>query len=90
MYDVIIKDAFDYDDLGQVSASCQTEEDAIKICKTIVDNYLTQGRCLTNSPDELFQQYMGMGEHPIINPSVLGFSHDEYAKERCNEIYSEY
>ena len=70
--------------------SFENYDDALSVCKKIVNEFLTTAQAKT--ADELFTGYVGFGEDPWIKgspkaPEQVRFSAREYARQRCDELF---
>jgi len=91
-YAVYVDDNFHYMDeearykLGEFS----TYEEAVEVCKRIVDEFLESAYKDGMSYDELYGGYINFGEDPFIVPSdkTNWFSAWDYAKARSHELCS--
>ena len=65
----------------------ETREEAVNICKKLVDDYFSEIEKGEFSFKELWEGYMLYGEDPFISNDDEGkhFSAWDYAKERCKE-----
>mgnify|MGYP000501213003 CR=1 FL=1 len=81
---------FMHEDERYSVGSFENYDDALCICKKIVNEFLTSAQAKT--ADELFKSYVGFGEAPWIKGSSSGseqvnFSAIEYARQRCDELF---
>jgi len=89
-YTIFVDDNFHYGEeeerykLGEFS-SC---EEAITVCKRIVDEFMEKGYRKDISFKELWEGYMMYGEDPFIQSDdpECNFSAWTYAKKRCVEL----
>jgi hypothetical protein len=92
-YEVYVDDNFHFLDeseryrLGEF----KTCEEAVAVCKKIVDDFLEKGYKKGMSFKELYEGYTGFGEDPFIISSdkTCFFSAWTYAKKRCTELCNE-
>ncbi len=92
-YQVFIADNFHYRDetenykLGDFDSF----EEAVNICRKIVDDFLQRNLKDGATADELYQNYINFGEDPFIvgEAAPYKFSAWDYAKERCSQICRE-
>jgi hypothetical protein len=90
-YAVIVDDNFYFMDGSEryKQGDYDTCVEAIRVCKTIVDNYLISAFEQGTTVIELLNSYKMFGEDPyIIGSSDCQYSSWEYAAERCEEIAS--
>ena len=89
-FEVLVDDNFDfYDESKRYKyGEYDTYEEAVKVCKEIVDRDLLHGYKEGESAAELYSSYTSGGEDPFIRPNSRGqrFSAWEYAKLRCDAI----
>jgi len=93
-YTVMVDDNFHYMDEQEryTLGEYETLEEAIVVCKSVVDRYLKEVYTPGATAEELYKHYVSFGEDPFI----LGvqairredgpFSAWTYAKKRCEEI----
>ena len=62
-------------------------DEALNVCKEIVDQFLKNHVKKNTTPDGLFDHYMSFGEDPFIEGN--DFSAANYAKQRSKEIIAE-
>jgi hypothetical protein len=63
-----------------------TYEEAVTVCRDIVDSLFSDNFEAGMSADKLFDIYVGFGEDPFIVGPDEWFSAWTYAKKRCGEI----
>ena len=92
-YVVYVDDNFHYMDESEryKQGEYETCEEAVSVCKKIVDDFLETGYNKGMSFKELYEGYIGFGEDPFIisNDKKCFFSAWDYAKERCRELCGE-
>ena len=89
-FEVLVDDNFHYQDESEryKQGEYETYEEAVKVCKAIVDGELLHVYEEGTSAADLYNSYTSFGEDPFIRPSPEGqrFSAWEYARQRCEEI----
>jgi hypothetical protein len=89
-FEVYVDDNFHYQDESEryKYGEYDTYDEAVKVCKEIVDGELLHVYKKGISAAELYYSYTSFGEDPFIRPSAQGqrFSAWEYARQRCGEI----
>jgi hypothetical protein len=90
-YRVLVDDNFHYqeEDKRYEQGVYETLEEAVAICKNIVDEFLAAKHLPGMTAEELYAAYTGFGEDPFIRIEGSGsnpFSAWAYAKGRCAEI----
>jgi hypothetical protein len=95
-YKVMIDDNFHYmDDSERLEfGTFATAEEAIGICRKIVDEWLKRHHKPGMTGDQLFELYVGFGEDPYViapigdaDPATAGrFSAWDYARERAKAM----
>lgn len=92
-YQVLIDDNFHYqDETERVKHGVfATSEEAIAVCRAIVDGYLSDAFKPGMTADALFESYASFGDDPFIvtdNPAAMPvkFSAWDYARQRCSEM----
>ncbi|NMB47933.1 hypothetical protein GYA13_00615 [Candidatus Kuenenbacteria bacterium] len=89
-YQIFIDDNFHYmdGDYRSPRGGYDTLEEAISICKDIVDGYILSLDYQNSSFDQLWGQYTAFGEDPWISGPVEGipFSAWDYAKNGLREL----
>ena len=89
-FEVLVDDNFHYQDESEryKQGEYETYEEAVKVCKEIVDSELLHAYGEGTSAADLYDSYTSFGEDPFIRPSPEGqrFSAWEYARQRCEEI----
>ena len=92
-YEVYVDDNFHFMDESEryKLGEYKTCEEAVSICKKIVDEFLEKGYKEGMSFNELYEGYVGFGEDPFIisDDKTCFFSAWKYAKERCAELCNE-
>jgi len=92
-YKVEVDDNFNYMDEGArwEKGTYVTREEALAVCRRLVENWLQEGYCPGISAQELYDGYVMYGDDPFI--VVVGgtdesakFSAWDYAKERSRVI----
>jgi len=85
---VYVDDNFHYmnEDERYVLGEFETEEEALAVCKKIVDDYLLAAFKPGLTAKELYASYVGFGEDPWFSGSHPAYSSWEYAKRRSAEI----
>ena len=65
-----------------------TWDEAVTICREMVDDYLASAHRPGMSADDLFRNYTAFGEDPFVVPvpDGLAWSSWDYARARCDEI----
>jgi hypothetical protein len=90
-FTVYVDDNFHYqeEDERYVSGECDRYEEALTLCKTVVDEFLDDA-IDQKSADALYEYYKDFGPDPFIRPDLLNsrFSAWGYAKERCEILCS--
>jgi hypothetical protein len=90
---VLVDDNFHYMELDarREQGTYETAEEALAVCRGIVDQYLAEKYTPGTSVKALYDDYVCFGEDPFI--VVLDgvddrakFSAWDYAKERCREM----
>jgi hypothetical protein len=66
-------------------------ETALKVCKSIVDEFLQRDGNYSNmTAEKLYQAYVSFGDDPWImdddGPMEIRFSAWDYAKEQCEKL----
>lgn len=92
-YQVFVDDNYHYRDederykLGDFAIY----EEALNVCKAIVDEFLQANYKPGVTAEQLYKNYVGFGEDPFIvgEPSPFPFSAWDYAKKRCSQICGE-
>ena len=93
-YRVFVGDNFHHDDPGErpyEQGAYNTLDEALAVCRRIVDESL-EGLAVTNmSAEALYRRYTMFGDDPFVvedayRGGALPFSAWSYAKERCGEI----
>jgi hypothetical protein len=96
-YKVLVDDNFHYMDLDarREQGTYETVEEALAVCRGIVDHYLAGKYAPGVSTKALYDDYVCFGEDPFI--VVLDgvddrakFSAWSYAKERCRAMCAEH
>jgi len=91
-FKVIVDDNFHFQDESEryEHGEYGTYEEAVAACKAIVDGNLRNMHGEGESSASLFDQYTSFGDDPFIRPAQQGerFSARDYARQRCEEIYS--
>jgi hypothetical protein len=93
-FTVYVDDNFHYqeEDERYVAGECDKYEEALTLCKNIVDQFLDDAinQSGPKNADALYKYYMDFGPDPFIRPDLLNsrFSAWGYAKERCEILYS--
>ena len=89
-FEVFVDDNFHYQDESDryKQGDYDTHEEAVKVCKEIVDGELLHLYEKGASATDLYFSYTSFGEDPFIRPSPGGqrFSAWEYARQRCEGI----
>ena len=92
-FKVFVDDNFHYHDESEryEHGAFETYEEAVTVCKAIVDGNLKNMCGDGESAAGLYDQYTSFGDDPFIKPVPTGrkFSAWEYAKHRCEEICNE-
>jgi len=92
-YEVYVDDNFHYLDESEryKHGEFETCEEAIMVCKKIVDEFLNQGYEKGMNFKELYEGYLGFGEDPFIisGDKTCFFSAWDYAKQRGHELCDE-
>ena len=87
---VFVDDNFHYmdEDERYLLGEFDSREEAVAVCKKIVDDFLSSQIKPGITAEDLFQHYSSFGEDPIIvgDDSSNPFSALDYAKERCAVI----
>ncbi len=88
--EVLVDDNFHYQDEPEryKQGEYETYEEAVKVCKEIIDGELLHVYGEGTSATDLYDSYTSFGEDPFIRQSPGGqrFSAWEYARQRCEEI----
>ena len=91
-YAVYVDDNFHYMDESEryKFGDFDSCEEAVAVCKRIVDEFLEQGYKEGVTYEDLYQGYTLFGEDPFIvsDDRNCFFSAWSYAKERCRELTS--
>lgn len=87
MYKVIVADNYHYMDSSEsyVQGNYATLQEAIDMCKSIVDEYLVSAYKSDMTSADLYENYVSFGDDPYIEAELV-FSAWTYAKQRCSEI----
>lgn len=89
-FKVFVDDNYHYRDESEryEQGVYKTFEAAVKVCKAIVDDFLTDAFKPGMSSAELYKHYLAFGEDPFIAPvpEREHFSAWAYAEQRCSEI----
>jgi hypothetical protein len=95
-YQVLVDDNYHYMDPDEryTYGIYETPEEALAVCRQIVDQCLREGYEPGMSADALYSHYTSFGDDPfIVVPGGGGedvkFSAWDYAKERCRVICGE-
>jgi hypothetical protein len=92
-YKVYVDDNFHFNDESQRYSlgEFDTCEEAILVCKKIVDDFMEKAYKKGMTFEELYGGYTGFGEDPFIQSSdeKCVFSAWNYAKERSKELCGE-
>lgn len=92
-FQVFVDDNYHYmdEDERYRHGDFSTYEEALEVCKAIVDEFLQANLKEGVTAGQLYAQYTMFGEDPFIvgEPSPFPFSAWEYAKKRCAEICGE-
>jgi hypothetical protein len=96
-YKVMVDDNFHYQNPGKrwEQGVYETVDEALAVCRGLVDRSLKEEYRLGNSAEALYDRYTSFGDDPFI--MVLDgvddratFSAWNYAKERCSAICGEH
>ena len=92
-FKVFVDDNFHYQDSSEryEQGEYDTFEEAVVVCKSIVDKYLADTFKDGMSADELYKHYVAFGDDPFVVPvpnDKTFFSAWDYAKERCSKMCS--
>jgi uncharacterized membrane-anchored protein len=90
-YTIMVDDNFHYMDEEEryTQGVVDTAEEALKICRDIVDQFLANSFKEGITAEALYQNYTMFGEDPFVqtaDPDFPRFSAWTYAKERCVEM----
>lgn len=89
---VFVDDNFHYHDESEryEHGAFETYEEAVTVCKAIVDGNLKNMCGDGESAASLYGQYTSFGSDPFVKPVPTGkkFSAWEYASQRCAEMCS--
>lgn len=89
-YQVFIDDNFHYqdEDARYKLGDFETFEEAVAVCRKIVDEYLLENYKPGMTAGELSVNYTNFGDDPFIigEPVPFRFSAWDYARERCRQI----
>jgi hypothetical protein len=92
VFTVHVQDNYDSDGNYKVGP-LNSYEEALTLCKKIVDEYLT--RCFAEEPpdsaEKIMKEFWSWGEAPLISPipdGVTSFSAQTYMEERCQEFFA--
>jgi hypothetical protein len=89
-FEVYVDDNFHYQDESEryKQGEYDTYEEAVKVCREIVDGELLHLYEKGASAADLYSSYTSFGEDPFVRPSPKGqrFSAWEYANLRCEEM----
>lgn len=93
-YTVFVDDNFHYMDESEryLNGKYETEEEALSVCRKIVDDYLLNAYQPDITAKELYESYVCHGEDPFIrggDGKGTGFSAWSYAEKRSIEIVEE-
>lgn len=92
-FKVFVDDNFNYTDESEryQQGEYKTEEEAISVCKQIVDDYLLGAYQPGMTAEQLCESYMNFGEDPFIRglSKENSFSARDYAQKRAIEILEE-
>lgn len=91
-FTVLVDDNFHHQDGSEryKNGEYATFEDAVKVCKEIVDAYFISTYKEGMTAAALYESYVAFGEDPFVIPKPEGaeYSSWDYAKKRCSEICS--
>lgn len=89
-YKVMVDDNFHYMDPEEryTLGEFETLDEAIRACKSIVDDFLEHDYVPGMTAEKLYGRYTSFGEDPFVftGRGEVPFSAWTYAKERCDEI----
>jgi hypothetical protein len=93
-YTVLVDDNFHYMDVEEryTFGEYETLEEAIIVCKSIVDQYLKEIHEPGITAEAMYKHYVSFGEDPFIRGvqatrrEDVPFSAWTYARKRCEEI----
>jgi len=88
-YTVFVDDNFHYQDESHryKQGDYATPEEAVAVCKRIVDECLMDAHKAGITADELYSTYTIFGDDPFIVPPVdPTFSARDYARQRVREL----
>jgi hypothetical protein len=87
-YTVYIDDNFDYmdEDKRATYGNFESLEEAVQVCKTIVDAFLTKVHKPGMSARQLHEEYIASGDDPFIRGPGASFSAWTYARQRCEAL----
>ena len=85
-----VDDNFHYQDESEryKKGNYETFDEAVEVCKEIVDRCLAATYKEGMNAAELYDSYVSFGDDPFVVPEPEGvkYSSWEYAKKRCSEI----
>jgi hypothetical protein len=87
-YTVYVDDNFDYmdEDKRTTYGNYESLEEAVQVCKTIVDACLTRAHEPGMSARKLYEEYVAAGDDPFIVGPGASFSAWTYARQRCEAL----
>jgi hypothetical protein len=87
-YTVYVDDNFHYmdEDARYKYGAYESLEEAVRVCKAIVDACLTRGYEPGVSARKLYEGYVASGDDPFIVGPGASFSAWTYARQRCEAL----
>jgi hypothetical protein len=87
-YAVYVDDNFKYmdEDARTEFGDYATLEEAVEVCKAIVDSFLAKAHKPGMSARQLYKEYIDFGDDPFIRGPGARFSAWTYARQRCETL----
>jgi len=87
-YTVYVDDNFQYmdEDARIKYGAYESLEEALQVCKSIVDACLMRGYTPSISARKLYEGYVASGDDPFIVGPGASFSAWTYARQRCEAL----
>lgn len=88
LYTVYVDDNFNYmdEDARTKYGDYATSDEAVQVCKAIVDRFLVKTHEPGMSAGQLYKEYVACGDDPFIQGPGARFSAWTYAKQRCEAL----
>jgi hypothetical protein len=87
-YTIYVDDNFQYmdEDARTKHGAYKSLEEALQVCKAIVDACLTRAHEPGMSARRLYEEYVAAGDDPFIVGPGASFSAWTYARQRCEAL----